>query len=81
MTENYRNFLQDLLKVFGLILNAFIFFRIVSYTFIEAWWLFISFIFVMLVGYIVYRQWKFGINQYQYYLIYLPFIFNFFFSR
>ena len=79
MTENYRNFLQDLLKVFGLILNAFIFFRIVTYTFVEGWWLFISFIFVMLVGYIVYRQWRFVINQYQYYLIYLPFIFNLFF--
>ena len=79
MTENYRNFLQDLLKVFGLILNAFIFFRIVTYTFIEVWWLFISFIFVLLVDYIVYRQWRFGINQYQYYLIYVPFIFNLFF--
>lgn len=79
MNEHYRNFLNDLLKVFGLILNAFIFFRIVTYTFIEVWWLLFGFVFLMLIGYIVYRQGRFHINQYVYYLIYLPLIFNSFF--
>ena len=79
MTEHYRNFLQDLLKVFGLILNAFIFFRIVTYTFIEVSSLLVSFVFGMLIGTIIYRHWKLPINPYQYYLIYLPFLFNLFF--
>lgn len=79
MTENYRNFLQDLLKVFGLILNAFIFFRIVTYTFIEVSWLLVGFVFVMSIRTIIYRHWKLPINLYQYYLIYLPFLFNLFF--
>ena len=79
MTEHYRNFLQDLLKVFGLILNAFIFFRIVTYTFIEVSWLLVGFVFIMLIGTIIYRHWKLPINPYQYYLIYLPFLFNLFF--
>ena len=79
MTENYRNFLQDLLKVFGLILNAFIFFRIVTYTFIEVSWLLAGFVSIILIGTIIYRHWKLPINPYQYYLIYLPFLFNLFF--
>lgn len=79
MTENDHNFLNDLLKVFGLILNAFIFFRIVTYTFIEGWWLLLGFVFLMFFGYNVYRQGRFHINQYVYYLIYLPLIFNSFF--
>lgn len=79
MTEHYRNFLQDLLKVFGLILNAFIFFRIVTYTFIEVSWLLAGFVSIMLIWTIIYRHWKLPINPYQYYLIYLPFLFNLFF--
>ena len=79
MTEHYRNFLQDLLKVFGLILNAFIFFRIVTYTFIEVSWLHAGFVSIILIGTIIYRHWKLPINPYQYYLIYLPFLFNLFF--
>lgn len=79
MTEHYRNFLQDLLKVFGLILNAFIFFRIVTYTFIEVSWLLAGFVSIMLIGTIIYQHWKLPINPYQYYLIYLPFLFNLFF--
>lgn len=47
MTEHYKAFLNDLVKVFGFILNAFLFFSIITYTFISVKNLFISFILLM----------------------------------
>lgn len=79
MTEHYKAFLTDLVKVFGFILNAFLFFSIITYTFISVKNLFISFILLMSIGFILFRIFRIQINRYVFFLILLPLLFNCFF--
>lgn len=79
MTEHYKAFLSDLLKVFGFILNAFLFFSIITYTFISVKNLFISFILLMSIGFILFRIFRIQINRYVFFLILLPLLFDCFF--
>ncbi len=72
MTEHYKAFLTDLVKVFGFILNAFLFFSIITYTFISVKNLFISFILLMSIGFILFRIFRIQINRYV-------FFFNFYY--
>lgn len=79
MMKHYKAFLTDLLKVFGFILNTFLFFRIVTYTFISVENLFIGFVLLMISGLIVFRIFRFQMNAYVFFLILLPLLFNCFF--
>ena len=67
MMEHYKAFLTDLLEVFGFILNTFLFFRIVTYTFISVENLFIGFVLLMISGLIVFRIFRFQMNAYVFF--------------
>ena len=67
MMEHYKAFLTDLLKVFGFILNTFLFVRIVTYTFISVENLFIGFVLLMISGLIVFRIFRFQMNAYVFF--------------
>lgn len=79
MSPHYRAFLSDLVKVFGFILNAFLFFRIITYTFVTVKTLLISFIFLVLFGALSYRFLKLKVTKQVFFLILLPLLFNCFF--
>ena len=70
MMEHYKAFLTDLLKVFGFILNTFLFFRIVTYTFISVENLFIGFVLLMISGLIVFRIFRFQMNAYVFFFFF-----------
>ena len=67
MTEHYKAFLTDLVKVFGFILNTFLFFSIITYTFISVENLFIGFVLLMISGLIVFRIFRFQMNAYVFF--------------
>ena len=69
----------DLLKLFGVIFNVFIFFRIVTYTFIEAHFLLLGFLVLVAFGVIFLKYFDLKINRYIFFIICLPAIFNTFF--
>ena len=75
MTEHYKAFLTDLVKVFGFILNAFLFFSIITSTFISVKNLSISFILLMSIGFILFRIFRIQINRYVFFLIFITFTF------
>src|SRR5690606_17774851 len=79
MSPHYRAFLSDLVKVFGFILNVFLFFRIITYTFVTVKTLLISFIFLVFFGAISYRFLKLKVTKQVFFLILLPLLFNCFF--
>ena len=79
MTTHYKLFLLDLLKVFGVILNAFIFFRIVTYTFIEVHFLLVGFLILVACGIILIKYLGLKINRYIFFIICVPAVFNSFF--